>query len=56
MCAEAVHQRCHRQLLADAFLVRRWSVLHIMENGCHQHKLPPIAQTEAMRIFYRGLL
>ncbi len=56
MCAEAVPWRCHRQLLADAFLVREWSVLHIMDDGCHEHKLPPFAQTEAMRIFYRGLL
>jgi Domain of unknown function DUF488 len=26
MCAEAVPWRCHRQLLADAFLVRGWAV------------------------------
>ena len=56
MCAEAVPWRCHRQLLADAFLVRGWSVRHIMDDGCHEHKLPPFAQTEGMRIFYRGLL
>ena len=56
MCAEAVHWRCHRQLLADAFSVREWAVLHIMDDGCHEHKLPPFAKTEAMRIFYRGLL
>jgi uncharacterized protein (DUF488 family) len=56
MCAEAVHWRCHRQLLADAFVVRGWNVRHIMDDGCHEHKLPPFAQTEAMRIFYRELL
>jgi uncharacterized protein (DUF488 family) len=35
MCAEAVPWRCHRQLLSDAFLVRGWSVRHILDDGCH---------------------
>ncbi|MBM4263878.1 MAG: DUF488 domain-containing protein [Deltaproteobacteria bacterium] len=56
MCAEAVPWQCHRQLLADAFLVRPWNVRHIMDNGCHPHKLPPYAQPEEKRIYYRGLL
>jgi len=56
MCAEAVPWRCHRQLLADAFVVRGWSVQHIMDDGCHEHKLPLFAQPEGTRIFYRGLL
>ena len=56
MCAEAVHWRCHRQLLADAFLVRGWSVLHIMDDGCHEHKLPPFARPQAQRIIYRDLI
>ena len=55
MCAEAVPWRCHRQLLADAFLVRQWIVRHIMEDGCHEHKLPPFAQPEGTRIYYREL-
>ena len=56
MCAEAVPWRCHRQLLADAFLVRGWSVGHIMDNGCHAHSLPPFAHPEGAKIYYRGLL
>jgi len=56
MCAEAVPWRCHRQLLADAFFVRGWSVQHIMEDDCHEHKLPPFARAEGTKIFYRGLL
>ena len=56
MCAEAVPWQCHRQLLADAFTVRGWSVRHIMDNGCHEHKLPPFAQPEGTKIYYRGLL
>jgi uncharacterized protein (DUF488 family) len=54
MCAEAVPWRCHRQLLADAFLVRDWSVRHILDDGCHEHKLPPFAITQGARIHYSG--
>ena len=56
MCAEAVPWRCHRQLLADAFLVRAWTVRHIMDNGCIEHTLPPFARPENMRIIYNGLV
>lgn len=52
MCAEAVHWRCHRQLIADAFLVRGWRVQHIREDGCHEHKLPAFAQTVGTKIIY----
>ena len=54
MCAEAVPWRCHRQLLADAFLVRGWTVRHILDDGCHAHKLPPFAKVEGTSIFYPG--
>jgi uncharacterized protein (DUF488 family) len=56
MCAEALPWRCHRQLLADAFLVRDWRVRHIMDKGCHEHKLPPFARTENAQIIYSGLI
>jgi uncharacterized protein (DUF488 family) len=56
MCAEAVPWQCHRQLLADAFLIRGWSGRHIMDNGCHEHKLPPFARPEGTKIYYRSLL
>jgi uncharacterized protein (DUF488 family) len=52
MCAEAVPWRCHRQLLADAFLVRGFSVRHIMDDGCHPHSLPPFAMPKGTKIFY----
>jgi uncharacterized protein (DUF488 family) len=54
MCAEAVPWRCHRKLLADAFLVRGWPVRHILDDGCHEHKLPPFARPEGTRIYYSG--
>ena len=56
MCAEAVPWQCHRQLLADAFLVRDWNVRHIMDDGCREHRLPPFARPEGDRIVYSGLL
>jgi len=57
MCAEADPWRCHRQLLADAFLVRGWSVRHILDDGCHEHKLPPFARPQERHcIIYRDLL
>lgn len=54
MCAEAVPWRCHRQLLADAFLIRERSVRHILDDGCHVHKLPAFAKSEGTRIIYSG--
>jgi len=37
------------------FFVRGWVVRHIMDDSCHPHKLPPFAQPEGTRIFYREL-
>lgn len=52
MCAEAVPWRCHRQLLADAFLVRGWPVRHILEDRCEEHHLPPFAKPDGTTILY----
>jgi uncharacterized protein (DUF488 family) len=56
MCAEALPWQCHRQLLADSFLVRGWQVRHIVDGGCREHKLAPFARPEGTRIIYSGLL
>jgi uncharacterized protein (DUF488 family) len=56
MCAEAMPWRCHRQLLADAFLVRGWNVRHIMDDRCREHHLPPFAKPDGTRIVYQSLL
>jgi uncharacterized protein (DUF488 family) len=55
MCAEAVPWRCHRQLLADAFIVRGWRVCDIMDDGCLEHALPAFARVEGARIYYSGV-
>lgn len=30
MCAEALYWRCHRSLIADALIVKKWKVFHIL--------------------------
>jgi uncharacterized protein (DUF488 family) len=52
MCAEAAPWRCHRQLLADAFLVRGWSVLHILDDHCETHRLTPFARPSGTQLLY----
>ena len=54
MCAEAVPWRCHRQLLADAFIVRGWNVCDIIDDRDHEHELPTFARVEGTRIYYSG--
>lgn len=53
MCAEAVPWRCHRSLIADALLVRGWTVLDLMSaTKATPHKLTPFAKVEGLRITY----
>lgn len=52
MCAEAVPWRCHRQLLADAFLVRGWAARHILDGGCEEHRLTRFARPSGTSIVY----
>lgn len=53
MCSEAVPWRCHRSLIADALLVRGWSVRDVMSaTKAPPHKLTPFAQVAGTRITY----
>ncbi|MGH7774153.1 MAG: DUF488 family protein [Candidatus Binatia bacterium] len=53
MCAEAVPWRCHRSLIADALLVRKWEVWHIISpTSLQAHELTPFAVIEGERIIY----
>jgi uncharacterized protein (DUF488 family) len=53
MCAEAVPWRCHRSLIADALLIRGWSVRHIMtKTKADTHRLTRFAVVDADRITY----
>jgi uncharacterized protein (DUF488 family) len=43
MCAEAVHWRCHRNLVADALIALGDEVLHIGDSGVTTHALTSFA-------------
>jgi uncharacterized protein (DUF488 family) len=53
MCAEAPWWRCHRRLLADALVVRGWSVRHILgPERAPEHELTEFAHVEDGRLTY----
>jgi hypothetical protein len=53
MCAESLPWRCHRSLLADAFLARGWNAFEILsEKEARPRKLPPFARLEGTRVIY----
>ena len=56
-CTEAVFWRCHRQLVADALLVRGYRVGHVLSaTKVEAHRLTTFAKTEGTRITYPGLV
>jgi uncharacterized protein (DUF488 family) len=53
MCAESVPWRCHRSLVGDALLTRKFKVLDIMsKTSAKEHKLNPMAVVKAGKITY----
>ncbi len=55
MCAEAVPQRCHRSLIADALVARGIEVLHIRSlSRAEAHELTPWAKVEGTTVSYPG--
>ena len=53
MCAEAVPWRCHRSLIADALIVRGWTVLEILgDQKPKAHGLPAWAMVENGELIY----
>jgi len=53
MCAEAVPWRCHRSLIADALLVRRFPVEEIIGDApAREHQLTPFARVRGLQITY----
>ena len=53
MCAEAVPWRCHRSLIADALVVRKIGVEHILSGKrTESHALRPFARVQGTRITY----
>jgi uncharacterized protein (DUF488 family) len=57
MCAEALWWRCHRQLIADALVIRGIEVAHITGLGeAALHRLTAFARVEGAHVSYPGLL
>jgi uncharacterized protein (DUF488 family) len=57
MCAEAVWWQCHRQLLADALLVRGVPVCHILPaQPPKPHCLSEFARVDHGSVIYPALL
>ena len=56
LCAEAVPWRCHRQLIADALVVRGVDVRHVLDAGsAARHVLNPAARiVDGERLVYAG--
>jgi uncharacterized protein (DUF488 family) len=53
MCAEALWWQCHRRLISDALVARRWDVDHIGPDGALvAHELTPFATVDAGRVTY----
>jgi uncharacterized protein (DUF488 family) len=53
LCAEAVPWRCHRSLIADAMMLRGWTVREIISAApARLHKLTPFLKVADGRITY----
>jgi uncharacterized protein (DUF488 family) len=53
LCAESLPWRCHRSLVADAFLARGWQVFEILsEKEARPRKLPAFARIAGNRVIY----
>ena len=57
MCAEAKWWQCHRQLIADALVVRGFEVRHIMSiREAPGHELTPFAHVVGTSVTYPALV
>ena len=53
MCSEALPQKCHRRLIADALLVRGWQVRHLLSpKRIEDHALTRFARVAGLEISY----
>ncbi|WP_018291836.1 DUF488 family protein [Verrucomicrobium sp. 3C] len=53
LCAETVPWRCHRSLIADALVVRRLPVHHLLDaTHGHPHQLTPWARVRGRQVTY----
>lgn len=56
MCAEAVPWRCHRSLIADALVLKKWNVLHIQSKiTAKPHELTPFLHHVGRKLIYTNI-
>jgi uncharacterized protein (DUF488 family) len=56
MCSEGLWWKCHRRIISDHLVVRRWGVVHIMPDGkLTPHSLPKFARVADGKIVYDDL-
>jgi uncharacterized protein (DUF488 family) len=53
MCSEALPQKCHRRLIADALVARGWQVRHLLTpRRIDDHQLTPFARAMGTAVTY----
>jgi uncharacterized protein (DUF488 family) len=53
MCSEALPQKCHRRLIADALVTRGWRVRHLLSpKRIEDHVLTPFARVDGLEVTY----
>ena len=57
MCAEAVPWRCHRSLIADALILYKWKVIHIIsKKSSKYHELTSFLHVQNGELIYSNCL
>ncbi len=53
MCAEALYWRCHRSLVADALILKKWKVFHILsKKSAKLHKRTSFLRVKKGKMIY----
>jgi uncharacterized protein (DUF488 family) len=56
LCAETGWRRCHRTMIADLLVVRRYEVLHLLPTGVERHRLSDDAEARDGQLYLCGEL
>lgn len=56
LCAETGWRRCHRRLIADLLVARRYEVLHLLPTGVERHRLSDNAEARDGQLYLCGEL
>jgi uncharacterized protein (DUF488 family) len=56
LCAETGWRRCHRRLIADLLVARRYEVLHLLPTGVERHRLSDDGEARDGQLYLCGEL